>query len=251
MAERGTRRVDASDKGSEREGGKHPCARGEARNGGSRKREEEREEDDEREEKEERATEGKSRATCTRQQPPTSEELIINLLSPSPNAAVPLLDHLRFTFTCASHSRQPPLRSALFTLTRPFYLSLSSRFLPPSALLSASLLSCLLPSTFSSPLLHPRRGVFTITITRTLAFAAFPSRSRLRFPPPSYRPPNLVATFGLPNARGMRRPASRRLKSRISFWPTIMMHDRGKKSLAVIYGAITSSKDIALALNVT
>jgi len=47
-----------------------------------------------------------------------------------------------------------------------------------------------------------RSGALTITITRTLAFAAFPPQSRLRFPPPpappSYRPPNLVATFGLP-----------------------------------------------------
>lgn len=226
-----TKMVEANDKGrasgkeSEREGEKHPCARGEARNGGSRKREKETKENDEGEGKEERAIEGKSRATCTRQQP--SEELIINLLSPSPNAAVPtrppsLHFHLRLSLSSATLSSLslvlPPL------LPFPFFPISPS--LPP---LFSLLLTSPLPSILSSPSPTLRRGVFTITITRTLAFAAFPSRSRLRFPPPSYRPLNLVATFGLPNARGMRRPASRRLKSRISFRPTMMMHGRGRK----------------------
>ncbi|EZA56142.1 hypothetical protein X777_03474 [Ooceraea biroi] len=82
-----TKGVEENDKGTERRHereGENSGARGETRNGGRK-----REEKDEEEEKEEaeRAIEGKSQATCTRQQPPTSEELIINLLSPSPNVA--------------------------------------------------------------------------------------------------------------------------------------------------------------------
>lgn len=114
------------------------------------------EEDDEGEEKEERAIEGKSRATCTRQQPPTSEELIINLLSPSPNAAVPIRPpslhfHLRLSLSSATLSHLIPSARPLHSHSSflPCYLSLSSRSHPPTPLLSASPLI----SLFSYPLL--------------------------------------------------------------------------------------------------
>lgn len=108
---------------------------GKTRNGG-RKREKE-EDDDAKEEGEERAAKGKSQATCTRQQPPTSEELIINLLSPSPEC----YRSNSTTFASLSPaplSRLPPSRAPLmpplpspFTLTYPSslapFLSLSSR----------------------------------------------------------------------------------------------------------------------------
>ncbi|EGI63630.1 hypothetical protein G5I_07968 [Acromyrmex echinatior] len=96
MAE-STKGVEENDKGIEGKRG-DIGARGETRNGGRKREEEEgegkvkeekkEEEEDEKEVGEERAIKGKSQATCTRQQPPTSEELIINLLSPSPNATV-------------------------------------------------------------------------------------------------------------------------------------------------------------------
>lgn len=147
--------------------------------------------------------------------------------------------------TLANHPFGPPSSLSLVLSTFPFLPDFS---LPP--LFSPLLLSppfCLL---LSSPLLHPRCVVVCLRL-RLLALSLSPLSLRgLAFDPPSYRPPNLVATFGLSNARGMRRPASRRLKSRISFWPTIMMHDRGKKSSAVICGAIISSKSIAPALDV-
>ncbi|KYN31928.1 hypothetical protein ALC56_13681 [Trachymyrmex septentrionalis] len=99
MAE-STKGVEENDKGIEGKRG-DIGTRGGTRNGGRKREEEEEEEeevvvekekkeedDDEKEVGEERAIKGKSEATCTRQQPPTSEELIINLLSPSPNATV-------------------------------------------------------------------------------------------------------------------------------------------------------------------
>lgn len=105
--------------------------------------------------------------------------------------------------TLTNHPFGPPSSLSLVLSTFPFLPDFS---LPP--LLSLLLFSPPFYLLLSSPPPTLRRGVFTITITRTLAFAAFPSRSRLRFPPPFYRPPNLVATFGLPNARGMRRPVT-------------------------------------------
>lgn len=173
MAE-STKGVEENDKGTEGKRG-DIGARGETQNGG-RKREEEKEDDDAKEEREERAAKGKSQATCTRQQPPTSEELIINLLSPSPNAAAltrpPSLHfHLRLSLSPTTPLSRP-LRRPSFTLTYPStlapFLSLSSRAclrFPSSLSLSPPLLS----------FAHAAPGcVFTIMITRALAFAAFP-----------------------------------------------------------------------------
>jgi len=139
------------------------------------------EEKDEKEEGKKRAIKGKNQATCTRQQPPTSEELIINLLSPSPNATAltrpPSLHfHLRLSLTYHPLSRPfgRPLHSHLSFFPRslpfPFHPELPSVF----------------PLLTSSPLsfAHAAPGyVFTITITHALAFAAFPSRSRFRSRP--------------------------------------------------------------------
>lgn len=105
----------------------------------------------------ERATKGKSQATCTRQQPPTSEELIINLLSPSPNAALtrpPSLHfHLRFSLSFTYHPlSRHPLHSHLSFLPRLFPFPFIQSF-PPF-----SLFPRLLPS-LSSPSPTLRRVV--------------------------------------------------------------------------------------------
>lgn len=100
------------------------------RNGGRKREEEEEkvveeeEDDDEKEEGEKRATKGKSQATCTRQQPPTSEELIINLLSPSPNAAAltqPPSLHFHLRLSLAYHPLSRPFGRPLHShLSFPF-----------------------------------------------------------------------------------------------------------------------------------
>lgn len=113
MAE-STKGVEENDKGTEGKRG-DIGAKGETRNGGRKREEEEEkvveEDDDEKEEGEKRATKGKSQATCTRQQPPTSEELIINLLSPSPNAAAltqPPSLHFHLRLSLAYHPLSRP-----------------------------------------------------------------------------------------------------------------------------------------------
>lgn len=173
MAERARGGLMRTIKGASERVKNIPAQGREARGGSSRKREEEKEEDDEREEKEERATEGKSRATCTRQQPPTSEELIINLLSPSPNAAVPLLRppslhfHLRLSLSPATlfHPLGPPSSlSLVLSPSPPFPFFPISPFLP--RLLPASPL-------LSSPLLHPRCVVVCLRL-RLLALSLSP-----------------------------------------------------------------------------
>lgn len=141
--------VEENDKGTEgKRGG--IGARGETRNG-RREQEEEKEDDDTKEEGRERAAKGKNQATCTRQQPPTSEELIINLLSPSPNAAVltrpPSLHfHLRLSRLPPSLAplMPPPSLSLILSPSLPFPFIQS---FPPF-----SLFSLLLPS--SSPTLR-------------------------------------------------------------------------------------------------
>lgn len=196
------------------------------------------EDDDEKEEGEKRATKGKSQATCTRQQPPTSEELIINLLSPSPNAA--RSNSTTFaSLSPAPLSRPPPS----FAPLRP----------PPS-------LSLVLPFPFhpelpsvsplhASPLFsfaHAAPGcVFTITITRALAFAAFPSRSRFRF---RLRPIDLQ-TLSLLSLYLTRHDAmhetSRRLKSRVSFRPAAM-HGCGGEGSGPLFAALLFPRGTAL-----
>lgn len=149
---------------------------------------EEKKKDNEGEEKEERVTEGKSRATCTRQQPPTSEELIINLLSPSPNAAVPtrppsLHFHLRLSLSPATlfhpPSGPPSSLSLVLSPLLPFPFFSISPFLLPSSLLSASPLF----SLPSSPLFHSRYVVcvydydYSHSCFRRFPFAVSPSIS--------------------------------------------------------------------------
>lgn len=197
------------------------------------------EDDDEKEEGEKRATKGKSQATCTRQQPPTSEELIINLLSPSPNAAAltqpPSLHfHLRLSLAYHPLSRPSgrPLPSLSLVLPFPFHPELPS----VSPLLASPLLS----------FAHAAPGcVFTITITRALAFAAFPSRSRFRF---RLRPIDLQ-TLSLLSLYLTRHDAmhetSRRLKSRVSFRPAAM-HGCGRKGSGPLFAALLFPRGTAL-----
>lgn len=149
MAE-STKGVEENDKGSEGKRG-DIGARGETWNGGRKQDEEE--DDNAKEEGEERAAKGKSQATCTRQQPPTSEELIINLLSPSPNAAVltrPPSLHFHLRLSLAYHPLSRPLCRPLHS-----HLSFLPRSLPFPFIQSFppfSLFSLLLPS--SSPTLR-------------------------------------------------------------------------------------------------
>lgn len=181
---------------------------GKTRNGG-RKREKE-EDDDAKEEGEERAAKGKSQATCTRQQPPTSEELIINLLSPSPNATVltrPPSLHFHLRLSLAYHPLARPLcRPSLplhshlsFLPSFPFHLELPSVFSSPSSL-------------FSRPLLRPRcAGLYVYDYDYSCShFRRTPFTISLSISPPFYRPPNLVATFGLSNAHDAMHAAWRR-----------------------------------------
>lgn len=189
-----------------------------------------------------RAAKGKSQATCTRQQPPTSEELIINLLSPSPKCC----RSNSTTFASLSPAPLSRLPPSLAPLRPPPSLSL---VLPPS-LLSLSLSSrapLRFPSSlFSSPFPRPRCAglrVYDYDYSRS-RFRRFPFAVSLSISSPSYRPPNLVATFGLPNAHDAMHEASRRLKSTVSFQPTTT-HGCGKKATDVICGAIISSRGVA------
>lgn len=213
---------------------------GKTRNGG-RKREKE-EDDDAKEEGEERAAKGKSQATCTRQQPPTSEELIINLLSPSPNATVltrPPSLHFHLRLSLAYHPLARPLcrpslpLPSLFTLTYPSslapFLSLSSRA-------SLRFLFSLL-SLFSRPLLRPRcAGLYVYDYDYSYSrFRRTPFTISLSISPPFYRPPNLVATFGLSNAHDAMHAGSRRLKSRLSFRPATIREEKATAHYLRLY----------------
>lgn len=146
---------------------------------------------------------GGSQATCTRQQPPTSEELIINLLSPSLECRSNSTT-FGFTFTCVSLSFSTlarfspavrPVHSHSHPSSSPRGSSPPFPFLPDSPHRLSPRISE--RHRFHSFLLRPptlrRRGRLRLRLL-ALTFAAFPSRSRLRFRP-SYRPPNLVATF--------------------------------------------------------
>lgn len=194
------------------------------------------EDDDEKEEGEKRATKGKSQATCTRQQPPTSEELIINLLSPSPNAAAltqPPSLHFHLRLSLAYHPLSRPSG-------RPLHSHLSFPFpfipnFPPFPLFSLLL---------SSPSPTLRRVVcLRLRLYSRSRFRRFPFEVSLSISPPSYRPPNLVATFALPNAHDAMHETSRRLKSRVSFRAGGNARLRKKGQRAVICGTIISSRD--------
>ena len=190
MAE-STKGVEENDKGIEGKRG-DIGARGEMRNGGRKREEEEeeeeekmeeekKEEEDEKEVGEERAIKEKSEATCTRQQPPTSEELIINLLSPSPNATVltrsPSL-HFHLRLSLAYHPLSRPFGRPLHS-----HLSFHPRTLPfPFRPEFPSIFPLFTSLPFSFAQAAPG-CMFTITITRALTFAAFPSRSRFRSHP--------------------------------------------------------------------
>lgn len=176
------------------------------------------------EEGEERAAKGKNQATCTRQQPPTSEELIINLLSPSPNATVltrPPSLHFHLRLSLAYH----PLARPLCRPSPPPSLSL---VLPPA--LPSFPFHLELPSVFSSPSppLSPtlRRGLYVYDYDYSCSrFRRTPFTISLSISPPFYRPPNLVATFGLSNAHDAMH-ATRRLKSRLSFRSATMREEK-------------------------
>lgn len=195
------------------------------------------EDDDEKEEGEKRATKGKSQATCTRQQPPTSEELIINLLSPSPNAA--RSNSTTFaSLSPAPLSRLPPSFAPLrpppslsLVLPFPFHPELPSERFPSSR--------------FSSLLLRPRCAglcVYDYDYSRS-RFRRFPFEVSLSISPPSYRPPNLVATFAPPNAprRDARNVAALKVEGLLSAGGNARLRKRGQR--AVICGSIISSRD--------
>lgn len=240
MAE-STKGVEENDKGTEEKGG-DIGARGETPNGGRKREEEEEkvveEDDDEKEEGEKRATKGKSQATCTRQQPPTSEELIINLLSPSPNAAAltqPPSLHFHLRLSLAYHPLSHPSGRPLHSHSS-FPFPFIPNFPPFSPLHASPLFS----------FAHAAPGcVFTITITRALAFAAFPSRSRFRF---RLRPIDLQ-TLSLLSLYLTRHDAmhetSRRLKSRVSFRPAAM-HGCGRKGSGPLFAALLFPRGTAL-----
>lgn len=217
MAE-STKGVEENDKGTEgKRGNRRERGNAEWRQEEEEEKEEKEEKDDDaKEEGEERATKGKSQATCTRQQPPTSEELIINLLSPSPNAVLtrpPSLHfHLRLSLTYPLSRPLCSLHSHLSFLPRLFPFPFNQSF-PPFSLFSSLPFSLLRPRCVGL-------CVYDYDYSRS-RFRRFPFTLSLSISPPSYRPPNLVATFGLSNAHDTMHTASRCLKSRISFWPTI------------------------------
>lgn len=122
------------------------------------------EDDDEKEGGEKRATKGKSQATCTRQQPPTSEELIINLLSPSPNAAAltqPPSLHFHLRLSLAYHPLSRPSGRPLHS-----HLSFPFPFIPNFPPFSPLLASPLFSFAHAAP-----GCVFTITIILALSLS--------------------------------------------------------------------------------
>lgn len=99
---------------------------------------------------------GGSQATCTRQQPPTSEELIINLLSPSLECRSNSTTFA--SLSPASLSRSPPSPASLSGRPPPFTLTLTLPPAPAAVLLPFPFFPILLPVSLPA---SPSATVFT------------------------------------------------------------------------------------------